>query len=157
MYKVISCPAGKKSEVLLLKDLKLETLQNYCGGMIEVLPISENERVLVVCNEEALLKDMSLNRVVYDEDNGNPLAVISGDFLLLRETEDENGELVFCDFEDEDMIKKYLTTYHYPERILKTQLGQIVAIPFDPTLKAKEYNKDTDEPLCEALDVLEDL
>ncbi len=157
MYKVISCPVGKKSELLELNNLELKTLQRLVGGLIEVLPISENGRVIIVCNEEGLIRDMSLNRVVYDEDTKQPLSVISGDFLLLRETEDENGELDFCGFEDEEMINHYLTTYQYPERILKTQLGQVIVIPFDPDHKTKEYNRETDEPLYEALDVLDDI
>lgn len=157
MFKVISCPVGKKSELLELEDLELSTLQKLVKGLIEVVIISESDNVIVICNEEGLIRDLSLNRVIYNNDIGQPISVISGDFLIIREFEDANGELDFCGFDDEEMTNKYLTTYRYPERVLKTNLDQVIVIPYDPEHKTKEYNLETDEPLYEALDVLDDI
>ena len=159
MYKVISCQYGKKAEVLDLEDLKLETLQKLVGGYIEVLPLSDpDENVVLICNEEGWLRNMNANRVVFNSDSGDVLSVIAGDFLILTEKENEDGELDFAGFDDEEILEKYLRQYYYPERILKNSLG-VFGIPYEPDLKVdktKDYDLEKQGPLIESIDVLED-
>ena len=157
MYKVISCPFGKKAEVLELEDLKLETLQKLVGGLIEVLPLSENDKILLVCNEEGWLRNMNANRLVCNSDTGEILSVIAGDFLILSEKENEEGELEFSGIEDEDILEKYYYKYYYPQHVLKTNLGEVIGVPYEPDIETKEYNPEIDGCLVEAVDILDDL
>ena len=154
MYKVISCQFGKKAEVLDLEDLKLETLQKLVGGFIEVLMLSESDKTLLICNEEGWLRNLNANRVIFNSDSGEFLSVIAGDFLIMSEKENEEGELEFAGIEDDEILEKYLFKYHYPERILKNSLG-VFGIPYEPDFKnIKEYDIETDGAMIEIVDVL---
>ena len=124
------------------------------SGLIEVLPLSENDKILLVCNEEGWLRNMNANRLVCNSDTGEILSVIAGDFLILSEKENEEGELEFSGIEDEEILEKYYYKYYYPERILKNSLG-VFGIPYEPDLKnIKEYDIETDGAMIEIVDVL---
>ena len=157
MYRVIYCKYGCLAQELLLPSIELKDLQKLVDGNIEVVPISFKDNVVVVCNEEALLKNLSLNRVLYS-DIYETNQVIVGDFIILSEKETEDG-IDFDSIDNDEVFNRYLERYKYPERIIKTNLNTIVGIPYDPSLKCdknKQFDYEKDGIMFESIDVLDD-
>ena len=122
-------------QVLIVEPLKppyvkeigegLESLQHEVGGHIEVVYPFEDE-VAIICNEEAKLDGLELNRALRGE-NGEIRDIIAGTFLIAGLTEDNFGSLTA------EQIAKYSEMYRVPEVFLMRG-GKITAIPVIPNI-----------------------
>ena len=111
--------AGKKPEIREI-DSSLEGLQALVGGYIQAVYPYEDP-VGIVCNEEAKLEGLPLNRALRDED-GDIYDIVAGTFAVVGLTEDSFGSL------EGDLALKYAKLFEQPEQFAK--LGdKVVAIP----------------------------
>ena len=101
-------------------DSGLESLQHEVGGYIEAVYPFE-EPVAIVCNEEAKLEGLPLNRALRDGD-GDIYDIVAGTFMVVGLTEDSFGSL------SPELMQKFTDHFKTPEQFAK--LGdRIVAIP----------------------------
>lgn len=130
---------GKKPEIKEI-DSSLEGLQALVGGYIQAVYPYEDP-VGIVCNEEAKLEGLPLNRALRDED-GDIYDIVAGTFAVVGLTDDSFGSL------EGDLALKYAKLFEQPEQFAK--LGdKIVAIPMiseeQQKQEAKEVTVDTDD------------
>lgn len=86
----------------------LKAMQSVVEGSIEAIyPFSEN--VAIVCNQDAKLKKLQLNRGLYSEDNGELYDIIAGTFFICGLGEDN-----FCSLPKE-YIDKFKEKFYLPE------------------------------------------
>jgi hypothetical protein len=115
--KVIKVEPMKKAYVKEI-DPGLKSLQTEVDGYIQAIyPFKDN--VGIVCNEDAKLIGMELNRALYLD--GEICDIIAGPFLVVGLTEDDFGSL------PDDLVKKYLKVFKEPEIFLRVN-GNIVAM-----------------------------
>ena len=101
-------------------DSGLESLQHEVGGYIEAVYPFE-EPVAIVCNEEAKLEGLPLNRALRDDD-GDIYDIVAGPFMVVGLTEDSFGSL------SPELMQRFTVHFKTPEQFAK--LGdRIVAIP----------------------------
>ncbi len=101
-------------------DSGLESLQHEVGGYIEAVYPFE-ELVAIVCNEEAKLEGLPLNRALRDSD-GEIYDIVAGTFMVVGLTDDSFGSLT------PELAQKFTDHFKVPEAFAK--LGdKIVAIP----------------------------
>ena len=101
-------------------DSGLESLQHEVGGYIQAVYPFE-EPVAIVCNEEAKLEGLPLNRALRDED-GDIYDIVAGTFMVVGLTEDSFGSLT------PELMQQFTDHFKAPEQFAK--LGdRIVAIP----------------------------
>ena len=101
-------------------DSGLESLQHEVGGYIEAVYPFE-EPVAIVCNEEAKLEGLPLNRALRDND-GEIYDIVAGTFMVVGLTDDSFGSLT------PELAQKFTDHFKSPETFAK--LGnKIVAIP----------------------------
>ena len=110
---------GKKPEIKEI-DSSLEGLQALVGGYIQAVYPYEDP-VGIVCNEEAKLEGLPLNRALRDAD-GEIYDIVAGTFAIVGLTDDSFGSL------DSELALKYAKLFEQPEQFAK--LGdRIVSIP----------------------------
>lgn len=98
-------------------DSGLKSLQTEVGGWIEaVYPF--DEEVALICNEEAKLYGLPLNRALVNED-GEMYDIIAGTFLVVG-----LGAEDFCSLSNE-YIKKFSDRFKKPEKF-KERRGKII-------------------------------
>ena len=102
---VLKVEPGKKAELIQIED-KLEAYQEAVGGLIENLYPFDG--VALVCNEEGKVRDLPMNRTVYDEE-GEVADVIRGTFLIVGTSETGNRSLT------EDEIREAKKMFGKPE------------------------------------------
>ena len=101
-------------------DSGLESLQHEVGGYIQAVYPFE-EPVAIVCNEEAKLEGLPLNRALRDED-GDIYDIVAGTFMVVGLTDDSFGSLT------PELMQQFTDHIKAPEQFAK--LGdKIVAIP----------------------------
>ena len=101
-------------------DSGLESLQHEVGGYIQAVYTFE-EPVAIVCNEEAKLEGLPLNRALRDED-GDIYDIVAGTFMVVGLTDDSFGSLT------PELMQQFTDHFKTPEQFAK--LGdKIVAIP----------------------------
>ncbi|MCD8331155.1 MAG: DUF3846 domain-containing protein [Oscillospiraceae bacterium] len=101
-------------------DSSLEALQSAVGGLIQAV-YPYDDPVAIVCNEEAKLIGLPLNRALRDDQN-EIYDIVSGDFLIVG-----LGEEDFCDLTPE-LLEKYERLFHTPEIFVR--LGErLLALP----------------------------
>lgn len=121
----------KKITVLRVEPLKppvvkqisagLHSLQNQVSGYIEaVYPF--DDAVAIVCNEEAKLHGLPLNRALRDQD-GHIYDIVAGDFLIVSTAGENFGSLSL------DQIVKYTDLFRTPEQFFNID-GNLVVFPF---------------------------
>ena len=98
-------------------EKKLENLQKYVKGYIEQTYLSDDDSVVIVCNEEGKVKGMKLNRYIGHD-------IIAGPFLILGD-DYENGE--FTSLTDVQ-IEKYKK--RFDEKSIKETNKKIYEILF---------------------------
>ena len=130
---------GKKPEIREI-DSSLEGLQALVGGYIQAVYPYEDP-VGIVCNDEAKLEGLPLNRALRDED-GDIYDIVAGTFAVVGLTDDSFGSL------KDALALKYAKLFEQPEQFAK--LGdKIVAIPMiseeQQKQEAKEVTVDTDD------------
>ena len=90
MIRVLVVEPGEKPYEKEIRNT-LEELQKWVDGYIEVV-YPFDDQVCIICNEEAKLDGLELNRGLYD-DEGNMYDVICGRFIVAGLTEDDFGSL----------------------------------------------------------------
>ena len=101
-------------------DSGLESLQHEVGGYIQAVYPFE-EPVAIVCNEEAKLEGLPLNRALRDKD-GDIYDIVAGTFMVVGLTDDSFGSLT------PELMQQFTDHFKTPEQFAK--LGdKIVAIP----------------------------
>ena len=83
----------------------LSTLQNYVGGLIDIVEIEED--VVIIINDEGKLLGLSPNLVLYEFRD-----IIVGDFLVVGQ---KNGETISL---SEEKIEKYMKRFDLKRRLL---------------------------------------
>lgn len=95
-------------------DGRLESMQKIVGGLIQAIYPYEDKDVALICNEEAKLIGLPLNRALYD-DKEQIYDIIAGTFFLCQALADsENFESL-----TDEQIKRYKEKYRYSEIYLK--------------------------------------
>ena len=97
--KVLFCPVGKPAEVIEI-DNTLEAMQKIVGGYIETAHYY-NDPVVIVCDEEGIVKNKLPSRRVTNEKNAELNVIIYGDFFLCSSYQENFTSLL------ENMIDKY--------------------------------------------------
>ena len=112
----------------------LAQMQAIVGGTIQAIhPFAEP--VALICNDEAKLLGMSLNRALYDGD-GRIYDVIAGTFFLCGISPDSSE---FTSLEDAQ-IRRFKRRFRWPELFAQFD-GNIVAIP---VIEAEEQRREND-------------
>lgn len=126
MMQVLVVRCGKEPEVQSIRN-ELDVMQAVVDGFIEPYYFTDEDDVVLICNEEGKFTK-SLNRAVYGDD-GRMIEVIGGDFFLCRAPK---GSENFAGL-TEEQTEKYLTMFRYPETFLKYGNDVLVcrAIPSD--------------------------
>lgn len=106
MIHVLIVEPGKKPYEKQIRNT-LEELQKWVDGYIEVV-YPFDDQVGIICNEEAKLDGLELNRGLYDNE-GNMYDVICGRFIVVGLTEDDFGSLT------EEQMTRYKEMYTMPE------------------------------------------
>ena len=101
-------------------DSGLESLQHEVGGYIQAVYPFE-EPVAIVCNEEAKLEGLPLNRALRDED-GDIYDIVAGTFMVVGLTDDSFGSLT------PELMQQFTDHFKTPEQFAKLGV-KIVAIP----------------------------
>ena len=83
----------------------LSTIQNYVGGLIDIVEIEED--VDIIINDEGKLLGLSPNLVLYEFGD-----IIVGDFLVVGQ---ENGETISL---SEEKIEKYVERFDLKRRLV---------------------------------------
>ena len=91
-------------------ECSLESMQKVVGGYIEAIYLYE-EPVALVCNEEAKLEGLPLNRALRDAD-GDVVDIIAGTFFIAGLTEDDFGSL------SDEHAELFLARFERPEQFL---------------------------------------
>ena len=107
--KAIVVEPGREPAVHSIEN-NLESLQGIVGGYIQAV-YPYDDPVAIICNEEAKLEGLPLNRALRDED-GDVYDIVAGTFLIVGLTEDDFGSV------PENLIDKYLTLFEAPEMFL---------------------------------------
>ena len=88
----------------------LESMQKIVGGLIQAIYPFDDSEIALVCNEEAKLIGLPLNRALYD-DKGQIYDIIAGTFFLCQAPADsENFESL-----TDEQIKRYKEKYRCSE------------------------------------------
>lgn len=91
-------------------DGSLESMQKIVGGLIQAIYPYEDKNVALICNEEAKLIGLPLNRALYD-DKGQIYDIIAGTFFLCQAPADsENFESL-----TDEQISRYKEKYRCSE------------------------------------------
>lgn len=97
----------------------LDSLQHEVGGYIQVIyPFSDP--VGIICNKEAKIHGLPLNRALYDE-SGVIYDIIAGNFLVIG-LSGENFSGI-----NDDLTEKYLRRFERPEMFINIG-GHITAL-----------------------------
>ena len=95
-------------------DGSLESMQKIVGGLIQAVYPFDDLEIALVCNEEAKLIGLPLNRALYN-DTGQIYDIIAGTFFLCQAPADsENFESL-----NDEQIKQFKEKYRYSEIYLK--------------------------------------
>ncbi len=105
MLRILICETGKEPYEAEIRD-ELEAKQSVVGGLIEPVYFTRNDKVLVYCDEEFLLKGYEPNRKVGD-------TIIHGTFMVVDNGENECGEGIEVSLIDEQ-INEYSKMFRYP-------------------------------------------
>lgn len=91
--RALAYRVGEKPEIIEI-DNRLESLQEFVDGYIEVLPLGDTE-YLCICNEEGKNLRLAPNREIIH--HGRVQDVIFGDFLVCKSNGDEFAGLTDSD------------------------------------------------------------
>ena len=98
-----------------IKDSE-QVIRDFVGGPLEEFRLTD-DKFLVICNEEAFIRNLDLRAIELGEGDGDAMDlrgiqhVIQGDFLVCRV--DSDGKAVSILDEDAETIKHYLKAVDY--------------------------------------------
>lgn len=105
----------------------LEAMQKEVGGPIQaVYPFAEE--AAIICNDEAKLEGMRLNRALYDAE-GEIYDIVAGPFIVVGLGEEDFTSL------PPELIDKIQKQFKQPEMFIKVN-GEVQAVPVKPSVKA---------------------
>lgn len=107
--KVIIAEPMKEAYVATIKN-ELSSLQEVVDGYIETLQFTDEDKVIIICNEEGKIDGLPLNRAITD-DKGTIWEIIAGTMIIVGD-DYANGE--FASLTDEQ-AEKYLNQFLKPE------------------------------------------
>ena len=113
----------KKKPVVQDIDSDQKSKQKIVGGSIQAI-FPFDEPVALICNEEGKLLNLSLNRVLRD-DEGNVYDIISGTFFVCAAPPDSDH---FTGLTDQE-IKTYMERFSMPEMFLNVD-GALFVLPY---------------------------
>ena len=120
---VIVVEPGKAPRICSIEKT-LESMQKVVGGYIEAIYPYE-EPVALICNEEAKLEGLPLNRALRDED-GDVYDIVAGTFFLAGLTDDDFGSV------PEEYLSKFVGLFARPETF-RSEGDKIIAMPIRRT------------------------
>ena len=103
--KILLKRVGRESEFAEVENT-LEAKQKLVNGLIEVVPLEQDEDLLIVCNEEGKLLDLQPNAFICYED-GTPYDYIWGTFFICRAPEDSDDFESLTDEQANDYFWMY--------------------------------------------------
>lgn len=103
--KVLICEPGKKPYEKEIPNT-LESLQKEVDGYIEVAYVYD-DNVAIICNEEGKVRDMPVNRPLYDQ-NRKIVDILHGTILFTQTNADGDFESL-----TEESIAKYKSFAKY--------------------------------------------
>ena len=118
---VVRVEPGKRARIEAIPG-SLEDMQQIVGGDIQVL-YPFDEEVAIVCNEEAKISGLSLNRALSTPEDG-VYDIVAGAFFIIACESDH-----FCSLTEEQQ-QRYKQMFLFPEKFVKID-GEIVALRFD--------------------------
>lgn len=124
--KTVKLEVGK---LAYIKDVDndLASMQAEVGGLIEVLQLSYDPPVNLICHEEALLRSpIRPNRIFLANDGTYPTFIADDAFIC---SENDTGEN-FTGLTDK-LAEEYLEKYKYPEEIYFGDSGYI-GVKYNP-------------------------
>lgn len=101
---VLWCRVGKQPELLKI-DGSLKSMQNLVGGLIEPVYCFDDDKAVLLCNEEGLILQLPLNRKI----NGH---FIFGDFFICG-----LGEETFTDLPKNFLCSHITEIDYFPSTI----------------------------------------
>lgn len=132
MVKGVIVEPGKQAKIAEV-DPSLDGLQNLVDGYIEVIYPFEDPSMCLVCNEEAKLRGMELNRALRDSRHA-VYDIVAGPFVVLGTCRGREGE-EFCGLTEEQANRARLA-FLQPEMFIRlSRGGQILAL----TISEEEY------------------
>ena len=117
--KVVMVEPRKSAYVTEIPD-GLKGMQNAVGGYIQSVYPFEEEAALI-CNEEAKLLNMELNRVLRDAD-GNIYDIVAGTFIIVGLGEEDFESLT------DEMVELFVRKFITPEEFAVIG-GKIYVLP----------------------------
>lgn len=134
LISVLLVEPGKYPRMIEIED-SLESMQQVVGGYIEYLALDD---VALICNEEAKINGLPLNRALYSEE-GEMVEIIAGNFFLCYAPAESDKFLSL----PKELADKYYEIFKLPERFAITPDKTILAEKYDPLEGTKELEKDT--------------
>lgn len=104
--KVLYVTSGNRPyEKTIENDLK--SMQALVGGYIELIRIDDNS--VIVCNEDARLVNMPLNRILFRRKFGEPIDILGNFFICQHKMNDKDLYSL-----TDSQIKEYSQKFEYP-------------------------------------------
>ena len=129
--RVLLIEPGKYPRTVEITD-SLSDMQQLVGGYIEEYAPFDDD-VAIVCNDEGKIHGLPLNRAIYDQETGELLDVIAGNFFLVSAPYEADS---FQSLSPEQEMK-YSKMFRYPERI-SMEYGKITAEKYKPVPQSQE-------------------
>ena len=130
-----SVPQDRTIRVVLLEPGKearttdigatLEDMQEVVGGYIEAVYPFSSEPIALVCNDEAKLMGLPLNRALRYEDTKDVYDIIAGPCFICDCSGESFGSLT------QEQAQRYEKMFRRPEQFFKLD-GKIIAVPYQP-------------------------
>lgn len=116
--KVLVCEPGKRPYEKEIENT-LSSLQEEVEGYIEVVYIYD-DNVAIICNEEGKIKNLPVNRPLYDI-KGKIIDILYGTILFVQTTTDGD----FCSLTTENIAWYKTFAEHY---LYQTENGQFLLV-----------------------------
>lgn len=91
--KILACPVDREPYITNIEN-SLKNMQNYIGGYIETVTVLKNPQVILICDEEGVLKGRAVNPSIPDLDEyGGWAPGIVGDCFFCGVSGEEFADL----------------------------------------------------------------
>lgn len=107
---VLRFEPGKREGQVVQAENTLPALQALVGGYLEQVTFTQEDYVVLLCDEEGLLKDKPLCRTLLRKDFLSPLCIV-GAFIICGRSVKKHGELSSL---TPEQIEKYRTLFTEP-------------------------------------------
>lgn len=91
--KILACPVDREPYITNIEN-SLKNMQNYVGGYIETVTVLKNPQVILICDEEGVLKGRAVNpSIPYLAEHGGWAPEIVGDCFFCGVSGEEFADL----------------------------------------------------------------